>query len=315
MLISYHVMGGKEEEKEKDIFKQAMEKLGKNNSELRLNMKITALIENTSKWDLLNEHGLCVHISYKGKNYLLDTGASDLFITNAKTLNIDLDEIDAGILSHAHMDHSGGYKAFFKCNQKAKVYLRKEAKEQYYIKKLWIKKYIGLPEDLLSEYPNRFIYVTGNHKIDEGVTLIAHTTKDLEKRGKAMNMYRKVYSHYQLDDFSHEQSLVFESEEGLVILNSCSHGGIENIIKEVKEVFPNQEILAVIGGFHLMGLLGPNTMRLSEEEVRKLGKELLSSGVKNIYTCHCTGDKAFVLLKEELGEQLQYFHTGDSLEF
>lgn len=29
MLISYHVMGGKEEEKEKDIFKQAMEKLGK----------------------------------------------------------------------------------------------------------------------------------------------------------------------------------------------------------------------------------------------------------------------------------------------
>lgn len=29
MLISYHVMGGKEEEKEKDIFKQAMEKLRK----------------------------------------------------------------------------------------------------------------------------------------------------------------------------------------------------------------------------------------------------------------------------------------------
>lgn len=278
-------------------------------------MKVTAVIENTSKGDLLNEHGLCVHISYKGKNYLLDTGASDLFIKNAKKLNINLEDIDTGILSHAHVDHSGGYKAFFECNQKAKVYLRKEAKEEYYIKKLWIKKYIGIPLDILTEYPKRFIYVTENHQIEEGVSLIAHTTKGLEKRGKAMNMYRKVHRKYQLDDFSHEQNLVFETEKGLVVLNSCSHGGIENIIREVKETYENQEILAVIGGVHLMGLLGPSTMRLKEEEVRKLGKELLASGVKNIYTCHCTGDKAFALLKEELGERLHYLHTGDSVEF
>ncbi|ABX40833.1 MBL fold metallo-hydrolase [Lachnoclostridium phytofermentans] len=278
-------------------------------------MKITALIENISKGGLLNEHGLCVHIAYEGKNYLLDTGASDLFIKNAEALNINLEEVDAGILSHAHRDHSGGYEAFFKYNQKAKVYLRKESREQYYIKKLCIKKYIGIPDDILIKYPKRFTYVTGDYRIDKGVSLIAHKTNDMEKRGKAMNMFRKVDGHFQLDDFSHEQSLVFEAEKGLVILNSCSHGGIENIIKEVKESYPNREILAVIGGFHLMGLLGTSTMRLSEGEVRKLGKDLLDSGVKNIYTCHCTGNKAFALLKEELGDRLHYFQTGDCLEF
>lgn len=278
-------------------------------------MKITALIENTSRGGLLKEHGLCVHIAYEGKNYLLDTGASDLFIKNAKALNINLEEVDSGILSHAHADHSGGYRSFFECNQKAKVYLRKEAKEQYYIKKLWFNKYIGIPDDIITKYPERLTYVTGDYRIEKGVSLITHKTKDLEKRGKAMNMYRKVNGHFKLDDFSHEQSLVFETEKGLVVLNSCSHGGIENIIKEVKATYPNQEILAVIGGFHLMGLLGPNTMRPSKEDVKKLGKELLTSGVKNIYTCHCTGNKAFALLKEELGDHLHYFQTGDCLEF
>ena len=39
-------------------------------------MKITTLIENQAPDSLCREHGLAVHMEYKGKNYLLDTGAS-----------------------------------------------------------------------------------------------------------------------------------------------------------------------------------------------------------------------------------------------
>lgn len=43
------------------------------------------------------------------------------------------------------------------------------------------------------------------------------------------------------DDFHHEQSLVFDTDDGLVILNSCSHGGIDNIVKEVKATFEGKK--------------------------------------------------------------------------
>ena len=43
-------------------------------------MKITTLIENQAPDSLCREHGLAVHMEYKGKNYLLDTGASGQYV-------------------------------------------------------------------------------------------------------------------------------------------------------------------------------------------------------------------------------------------
>ncbi len=44
----------------------------------------------------------------------------------------------------------------------------------------------------------------------------------------------------------------FETPKGLILLNSCSHGGIVNIVKEVQMALGNQKVYAVIGGFHMM---------------------------------------------------------------
>lgn len=76
-------------------------------------MKVTTLIENQAPDSLCREHGLAMHIEYKGKNYLLDTGASGQFAENAHRLGICLSDVDAAFLSHAHYDHSGGYREFF----------------------------------------------------------------------------------------------------------------------------------------------------------------------------------------------------------
>lgn len=67
-------------------------------------MKVIVLIENTSKFSLCAEHGLSVYIEYNGMKYLLDTGASDTFSTNAHQLGINLEDIDIAFLSHAHYD-------------------------------------------------------------------------------------------------------------------------------------------------------------------------------------------------------------------
>lgn len=47
-----------------------------------------------------------------GRRYLLDTGASDLFMLNAEKLGVDLGEVDYCLISHGHNDHIGGLSAF-----------------------------------------------------------------------------------------------------------------------------------------------------------------------------------------------------------
>lgn len=56
----------------------------------------------------------------------------------------------------------------------------------------------------------------------------------------------------EADDFSHEQSLVLDTKEGLVIFNSCSHGGADVIIREAEAAFPGKQIYGLIGGFHFV---------------------------------------------------------------
>ena len=84
-------------------------------------MKCKILIDNTPFGQYCAEWGLAVYIEYNGKKLLLDTGASPLFADNAEKMGVDLSEIDFGILSHAHYDHSLGMDAFFRVNAKADV--------------------------------------------------------------------------------------------------------------------------------------------------------------------------------------------------
>lgn len=43
-------------------------------------MKLTVLVENTAPEELSKEWGLSILVEYEGKKYLLDTGASGLFL-------------------------------------------------------------------------------------------------------------------------------------------------------------------------------------------------------------------------------------------
>lgn len=277
-------------------------------------MKITALIENKARHELAYEHGLAVHIEFEGNHYLLDTGASDQFVMNAKQLNVDLSLIKAAFLSHSHYDHSGGYGGFFGVNSEAKVYVQEEAKESCYIKILMYKRYIGIPQNLLSSYHNRFVYVNKNTEVAPGVWVIRHTTKGLEQIAKKAHFYREGKLGLQADDLLHEQSLVFVKDQGVVILNSCCHAGVDCVVEEVLEVFPGHQVLAVIGGFHLMGLRGPQSKSMSKAKIEALGQRLIDLGVKEIYTGHCTGDPAFEILHNKFTKQVHHFHAGDSIE-
>jgi len=61
---------------------------------------ITTLVDDNSSQNLQAEHGLSFWIEYSDKRILFDTGQSNLLLRNAKTLDIDLANTDAIVISH-----------------------------------------------------------------------------------------------------------------------------------------------------------------------------------------------------------------------
>lgn len=270
-------------------------------------MKATVIVDNLKNGAIPGEWGLCIFIEYEEEKILLDTGASTLFVKNADRLHLLLSDIDIAVLSHAHYDHANGMETFFRINDKAKFYLQNGCAENCYAKKWIFSKYIGIPKGVLASYSDRIVYASGNYSICEGVRLIPHTTPGLGAIGKKEHLYQKKNGKWYPDDFSHEQSLVLETPQGLVIFNSCSHGGIGTIVNEVSAVYPGCKIRAFIGGLHLY--------TKPENEVRKLAREIQHTGIAAVYTGHCTGEKAYGILKEELGSLVHQFHTGFVMDF
>ena len=299
-------------------------------------VKFTVLVENQEACGLEGEHGLSIYIEYERlgrsgcndslihnkKKILLDAGQSSVFLRNAAKLGCDPAAVETAVLSHAHYDHAGGFGAFFKVNQKASVYARAEGK----CMDCWSigekQRYIGIPEGILQEFPDQFVWVKELTEIAPGVWLVPHSTKGLGEIGVRTGMYRrypvqgnpdKKYT-FLPDDFSHEQSLVLESEQGLVIFNSCSHGGVANIVEEVRQAFLGKTICAYVGGFHLKAPGKQEGMNCSAEDVEQLGNTLLELGIRHIYTGHCTGTQGYEILKGVMGEVLHPLRTGMTVE-
>lgn len=277
-------------------------------------MKITVLIENILTEGLSCEHGLSLLIEHGNKAYLLDAGQTDAFMDNAIELGVDLSNVNTAILSHGHYDHAGGFAGFLDKYQDVKVYAMKGITEDYLSSKGGMHS-IGMPCDVYPVHKDRFVMIDGVCRIDEEVYLIPHNTLGLDKIGERAGLYRKENDTIVPDDFAHELSLVFDVRGGFVIFNSCSHGGICNIISEVKKTLGNRKILAFVGGLHMMGTQnGEEICTFSDEEIKNIADFLKDNEVESLYIGHCTGLIGYDKLIKEFGsDKVHYLNTGKTI--
>lgn len=278
-------------------------------------MKVTVLVENTSCNHLKCEHGLSLLIEFNGKSYLLDAGSTDLFIENAQSMNVDILNVKCCILSHGHNDHSGGFVAYLKYNKTTTVYAMKTAFDRHYSGSNGKIHEISVPSEIVMNDKDRFTFIDDVTIIDKNVYLVPHHTKDLALIGKRSQMYVKENDEYVYDDFSHELSLVFDTEKGLVIFNSCSHAGINNIIREIKDIFPKRKIYAFIGGLHLKGKKdGQEICAYSNEEIKIIANDFLKEDIQALYTGHCTGKIGYQRLEKILNHKIHALTVGKVID-
>lgn len=281
-------------------------------------MKVTVLVENTKsedRRDLRTEHGLSLHIQHSGKQILFDTGVTEAFSRNAERLGVNIQEVNMAVISHHHFDHGGGLAHFLETNAKAKVYLRRNEGGECYLRAFIIlNKPIGLNKRLPQKYAERFEFVDKLTEISPDVFILTEIGKPYPQPKGNRYLFVKKGNSRSLDNFEHELVVVVREKEGLVVLTGCSHRGILNMVDAVSRQFEGLPIKAVFGGFHLIGLPILNLMAGSKREVEGIGREMLRYPIERVYTGHCTGVKAYRVLKGVMGEKLEYLPTGSKVE-
>jgi 7,8-dihydropterin-6-yl-methyl-4-(beta-D-ribofuranosyl)aminobenzene 5'-phosphate synthase len=268
-------------------------------------MLIKTLVENTSiSKDFGSEHGLSLYIETKKHKILFDVGASELFLQNAKKLDVNIADVDFLVISHGHYDHGGGLKIFLQGNSKAKVYLHQQAFDKHYaLRSVGKPELIGLDENLKQN--RQIAFTSDDHSIDKGLWLFSNITQK-EPRLKSNSGLLTEHNGQTMDDtFTHEQNLVIEEDGKILLITGCAHNGIVNILEhfhDLKGRMPDY----VIGGFHLSSRSGGNE---SFETINRIGKYLIDTKAK-YFTCHCTGLDPYNRLKAIMGESIEYLSAG-----
>jgi len=279
-------------------------------------MRILTLIENTRNTKKLHsEHGLSFYIQLNQKAILFDTGASDKFLRNSAKMRVDLKNLDAAVISHNHYDHTGGLEALFKICPDIKVFAKKDVAGNYYRRLGPFNIVICWNKHFLNRHSDNFILFNRFQEVCEGFYVMGCEVFDQKNMLRDRRLLKKEDGRYIPDDFKHEIfAVVFPSpqqrEKGCVVISSCSHSGIVNILETVRNTWVDAPIIGVVGGFHLQNIPGAD-----EAFIKHTAKELsrLSSGC--VYTCHCTGEAAYQRLKAHMGDQIQTLRTGEELTY
>ena len=266
-------------------------------------MKLTILADNRSSDParFQTEHGLSILLDTGSLLVLLDTGASDLFMRNARTLGVNVADVDYVFLSHGHNDHAGGLRSFLDINDKAKIIVSPKAIGKAFFSTR------GNLHSITTTWPldaldGRTIPVEGNLEFPGGIRIIADIPKTYPiPKGNRNLLVADSRDEFKPDPFHHEIAFYVDG----FLFTGCAHHGLENILAACP--WP---VKTVIGGFHLLDSKDGNLYE-SAEDLEAMGSRLIEHSPDTaFYTGHCTGNNAFKTLKSIMGDHLKPFSAG-----
>ena len=276
-------------------------------------LELTVLVENKSgRDDLFPANGLSFLFEDGDERILFDTGPDETFLTNAKILGVSLEDITNVVLSHGHYDHAGGIPALASFLEKAEVrpnlICHPDWMVERYVgtsvvgKQMNFKKLdAGLDMASVSSCFN-LIESREPYKIGSRFTFLGEIPRSKKFKGGGPFGVVKDGDTYKDDYLYDDTGIVWEGEEGLVIITGCSHSGICNVIEKAQAVTGVKNIAAIVGGLHL------RTASVAHlYEVRSFLKKM---NVKRSFACHCTGKWGIAWLPDN-----QTICTGSKITF
>ncbi|MGB9630115.1 MAG: MBL fold metallo-hydrolase, partial [Thermodesulfobacteriota bacterium] len=120
-----------------------------------------------------------------------------------------------------------------------------------------------------------------------------------------LRLFAEVEGKTTQDLFLDDQSLILESERGLILVLGCAHSGMVNIIHHVVGKTGKEKFYAILGGTHLDFL--------TPEQLEESIKSLKMMKIEKIGVSHCTGMRAAFRLHQEFGDRFFYGCVGSVL--
>lgn len=276
-----------------------------------MSFRITVLCENTvgAISGTLGEHGFAALIEPSGGAPLLfDTGQGLTLLHNAARMKKDLSSIQAVIISHGHYDHAGGLLPLLKEIGPRPVYGHPGIfRPRYRLKDTGESYPIGMPveRDELETAGAGFELSDQFRQIAPEIYLSGQVPRVTGFETGDRGLYCDCAGQ-ESDSTPDDQSLVLDTQKGLVVVLGCCHAGLVNTLEHIAQITGRRDIYAVIGGTHL-GFCGQDQTEKTIATLRKLA-------VKKLAVAHCTGFAASARLSREMPQEFQLAMVGYTLE-
>jgi 7,8-dihydropterin-6-yl-methyl-4-(beta-D-ribofuranosyl)aminobenzene 5'-phosphate synthase len=190
---------------------------------------------------------------------LFDTGEKgEWLLQNMRSLGIDINKIEAVVISHDHWDHWGGLWDVLKERKGLKVYSCPGFGKEF--------------KDKVKELKGELIEAKR----------VTEIVPDIYITGEIPGAFRGKYMA--------EQAIVLKTKNGLTVITGCAHPGILKMVEKAKAKFSAEPIYLVLGGFHLMES-DKRAIEIVAESFKKMN--ILKAG-----PTHCSGETAEDIFKK-----------------
>ena len=255
----------------------------------------------------------------KKKTYLFDAGTSENgVIFNSDLFGLDLQKVDAIVLSHGHFDHFSGLQNVLKrISRPINLYVHPDA---------FLKRWVIFPDGTKLIFPildetalkDQGVIVQKNEgptglpdEVDSHLVVSGQIPRETSYEKGFPPQYAEIEKKGMVHDplIKDDQALIANVEgKGLVVITGCGHSGIINTINYAKRLGGTEKIYAVLGGFHLSGALW-------EEAIESTVNDLQAADPDFIVPCHCTGWRAINTIIQRMPEKFIQPSVGTRFVF
>ena len=263
-------------------------------------MDLTVLIDNNTLIDryFLAEPASSAHIKEDDRQILFDCGYSDVLLRNAKAMGIDLNQLDTIILSHGHIDHTGGLGPLLQhwsegesgqaAAQKRVIVFHPAALS------LRTCEPYGSIGTLVGKEPLAAMAnlqeTSSPYWISDTMVFLGEIPTTFSFEERPAEGLLSTSAGLVPDRVPDDSALACLTDKGLVLIAGCSHAGICSTVEYAKEVTGEERIFDIIGGMHLYNA--------NEERITATAEHLKSIHPASLHPCHCTGKRAMARLAE-----------------
>jgi len=254
--------------------------------------------------ELTRDWGFSALVEHDGKRILFDSGNNaEIFEHNVKALGVDLTKIDFAVISHRHSDHATGVKYLLKVNPTVTIYVPADGANGFGgmpVPAPYFRPDANLPGKMRYFGGTAPEHLNSGKLYDTGNFVLVKTLTEIVPGIFVVPTVSQKKGTLELP----ELTLAIKRPNGLLLVDGCSHSGIEAILEAASAIDPRTEI--VFGGLHLV--------TAPVEEIDALVGNLQTKWkVQRIAPGHCTGEPAFARLQKAFGERYVYAGLGTSV--